>query len=349
MLKPKRLSLGDTVALVNPAGMPPERFRHYMPLMEEYLRNEGFLTKTYYAPENASADELAKVFEFAWTDKEITAVFPICGSELVYDVVQHLDLEVLKSHPVLIAGSSLLSVLSTWITQRAKIVTFFGPHLPFLQDKSPQRENEFTIQSFWSMFMWKLGRKKRVATVHERYHFFRVDPAAETALVTNIYEKSELIIDPRRRDAQFISPYEGTIAGKTICITLGSLVEMVRRDTLFPLEGHILFTETMDWRFKEVEEALREVLSHSALRGLRGVFITVLTERTDRAVKLFEELKDSTRLKALCEYAAGLANAPTAYGFPLGHCAYKFTLPQGIECEVDLKHGSLFLKEKPVS
>jgi len=349
MQKPIRLSFGDTVALVNPAGMPPERFRHYLPLMEEYLRNEGFKTKTYYAPESAGAEELAMMFTMGWTDPDVMAVFPVCGNSLIFEVVKYLDINALRSHPVLVAGSSMLSVLSTWITQRAEIVTFFGTHIPFLHTRSPQRENEFTIQSFWNMFMWKTGRTKRIATVHERHHFFRINPEAETALITNIYNRSDLITDPRRRDVSFVSNHKGKISGKTACITLGALLEMVRQNMLLPLDGHVLFVETMDWRLHEVKEVMKEVLSHPSLQGLRAIFISALTERTDRTVKLFEELKDRRLILELCEYVSTMVNIPTIYGFPLGHCAYKLNLPQEVECEVDLEKGTLLLKERPVT
>lgn len=348
MIRPARLSPGDTVALVNPTGMPPERFRRYIPMMEEYLVREGFKTKSYYAPEGAGVQELAEVFTSAWTDSEVKAVFPICGSPLVYDVVRRLDAETLRSHPVIVVGSSLLSVLSLWVSQRAGVITFFGPHLPFLHTRSPQRENEFTVQSFWDMLMWRNGRTKRISMVHERHHFFRVNPEEETALITNIYNKSDLIADVRRRDVSFVSSQSRKISGKIACITLGSLLEMVRRDMLLPLEGCVLFTETMDCRFEEVRSSLEEIFSHPSLQGLKGVFITALTERTDRVKKLFAELKDRKQILALCDHVSGLANAPTVYGFPLGHCVYKLTLPQFTECEIDLEEGILLMKERPV-
>lgn len=175
-----------------------------------------------------------------------------------------------------------------------------------------------------------------------------MDPKAEVVLVTNIYGRSDLITDPRRRDVSFVSAHTGKISGKTACITLGSLLEMVRQDMLLPLEGCILFTETMDWRFEEVRAALGEIFAHPSLHGLHGVFITALTERTDRIEKLFRELKDQKQILDLCEYASSLANAPAIYGFPVGHCAYKLTLPQLTECEVDLEEGTLLLKERPV-
>ncbi|MCR4334154.1 MAG: hypothetical protein NUV47_00245 [Patescibacteria group bacterium] len=64
MQKLAKLVIGDTVALITPAGMPPERFRHYIPLMEEYVQKEGFRTKTYLSSEQSSDQELAELFYY---------------------------------------------------------------------------------------------------------------------------------------------------------------------------------------------------------------------------------------------------------------------------------------------
>lgn len=348
MLKPNRLYMGDTIALVNPAGMPPERFRHYIPFMAEYLLAEGFKVKTYFAPETSGPEELAKTFMSAWIDEDVKAVFPICGGDKLYDVIPHLQTDVLKSHPVIFCGSSILSTLSLWITQNTDIVTFFGPHIPFIHTRSPQRETEFSIQSFWDMIMWKMGRVKRIGTVHERHHFFRVEPTTETALLSNIYERFDLITDPRRRDVFFYSPYNYELGGKVAYVTLGSLLEMVRRDMILPLDGHILFTETMDWRFEKVIEVLTEVGRHHSLQKIQGLCIAALTERTDRLVKLFPELKDKEQMKTLCQDISQKLGVPVWYGFPIGHCAYKLTVPQSIDCKVNLSNGTIFLKERPL-
>ena len=112
MQKSVRLSFGDKIALVNPVGMPPERFRPYVPLMDEYLQKEGFQTKMYLAPDGASEQVLAETFTRAWTDSEIQAVFPICGSDRIYEVMKYLKPEVFKSKPTIFCGSSALSALS---------------------------------------------------------------------------------------------------------------------------------------------------------------------------------------------------------------------------------------------
>lgn len=347
MQRAKRLTLGDTVALVNPAGMPPERFRKFLPLMENYLLEEGFKVKKYLAPADANSKELAKTFTAAWTDHDVRALFPICGSELIYDVISNLHSEDLL-RPIIFCGSSTLSALSLWIMQQTKTVTFFGPHLPFIHSRAPQRENEFTIQSFWDMLMWKKGRTKRITTVHERHHFFQVDPDGETAFISNIYERPDLISDARRKDISFASNSSGMLIGKTTLVTLGVLTEMLARNLLVPLDGCILFTEIMEWHLDKIEQMLIKVLSHRLLSGIHGVYLTSFTERTDRNEKLFLELLDQPKIIALCEKLSALIGIPVIYGFPLGHCAYKLTLPQGIDTEVDLGHGSLVLLQKPL-
>ncbi len=187
MNKAKRLVIGDTVALVNPAGMPPERFRKYIPLMGKYLEEEGFVVKTYLVDDGARAESLADGFTEAWLDPDVRAVFPICGSNLVFDVIDHLDADQLVRKPVIFCGSSVLSSMSLLLSTQAQVVTFFGPHLPFIHTYAPQREAEFSIQSFWDMVMWKKGRTKRISAVHERHHFFSVrDPEMDGVKITNI-------------------------------------------------------------------------------------------------------------------------------------------------------------------
>ncbi len=347
MQRAKRLIPGDTVALVNPAGMPPERFRKCLSRMKDYILEEGVKVKQYLAPADAGPKELATTFTAAWTDHDVSALLPVCGSELIYDVIPHLRSKDLL-RPVIFCGSSTLSALSLWIMQQTETITFFGPHLPFIHLRAPQRENEFTIQSFWDMLMWKKGRTKRITTVHERHHFFQVNPDAEMSVVSNIYERTDFISDYRRKDVSFASNFSGILHGRTTFVTLGVLTEMLTRNLLAPLDGCILFTEIMEWRLDKIEQVLTNVLLHPLLAGIHGVYLTSFTERTDRSEKLFLELLDRQKIVALCERLSTLIDAPVIYGFPIGHCAYKLTLPQGIDAEVDLGHGSLVLHKKPL-
>src|SRR3989344_2308068 len=293
MNRAKRLAKGDTVALVNPAGMPPERFRKFIPLMERYLVEEGFVVRNYLADEGADAQNLAQKFTEAWLDQAVRAVFPICGSEQIFEMMQYLDPHKLARKTVVFCGSSVLSSLSLWLNAKANIVTFFGPHLPFIHTYAPQRENEFSVQSFWNMVTWKKGRTKRIQSVHEKHHFFSVkDPLAKGVRISNIYLQPDLISDERRKDAKFYTLLNTPITGTTYCITLGAMLTLTRLKQLPSPNGTIVFTETMDWTLTQVKEAFSEIVQTRAFEGVRAVFLTALTERTDRKERLYPELRD---------------------------------------------------------
>ncbi len=349
MNKARRLAQGDTVAMVNPAGMPPERFRRYIPLMERYLKEEGFLVKQYLVDERADSTSLAEVFTEAWCDSDVKAVFPICGGPRIFEVIKNLKPRVFTIKPTLFCGSSALSALSVWLSLEAQIVTFFGPHLSFIHPYSSQRENEFTVQSFWSMVMWKKGRTKRISSVHERQHFFSVhDQSQDGAKISNIYHRPDLIRDEKRRDTTFFSLTQECVEGKMCCITLDALVEMKRQEILPDLSGTILFTETVDCTLDQTKKIFWELSETHTLGGIKALFLTALTERTDRQIRLFPELRDREKIRVLCQNIADILQIPVLFGFPLGHCFYKITLPQGIPCVVDPNEGSLFLLERPV-
>jgi muramoyltetrapeptide carboxypeptidase len=349
MNKPTRLTIGDTVALVNPAGMPPERFRKFIPLMERYLKEEGFIVKVCLADEYANVISLAQHFTSAWLDPDVRAVFPICGGDRIFEVISHLNPTELKMKPIVFCGSSVLSALSLWLSTHAQMVTFFGPHLPFIHKYAPQREAEFSVQSFWSMVMWKKGRVKRISSVHEKYHFFSVkDPAVVKVKISNIYFQPDLIIDKRRRDAKFYTSINTPIIGTSYCLTLGAMLTLSRSKQLPTSAGSIVFTETMDWTFQQVKDAFVELEHALAFNSAKAVYLTALTERTDRKDLLYPELRDEEKVKELCKFLSDLLGLPVLYGFPLGHGAYKLTMPQGVNCSVDPTDGSVSLFEPPV-
>jgi muramoyltetrapeptide carboxypeptidase LdcA involved in peptidoglycan recycling len=348
MNKAKRLVVGDVVALVNPAGMPPERFRKFIPLMERYLQEEGFVVRSYLAEESAGAKDLAQKFTEAWFDPEVRAVFPVCGGDRIFEVITHISPQELAAKPVIFCGSSTLSSLSLVLNIKSGIVSFFGPHLPFIHTYAPQRETEFSVQSFWSMVMWKKGRTKKISSNHERHHFFSVrDPVETEVKMTNIYHQSGLIGDERRQDVKFFTTCKDLVFGTIRCATLGALLSLSRHSGISFPPGSIIFTETMDWTLDQVKNTFFELAKARMFTTISAIFLTALTERTDRKERLYPELRDEEKIKELCGFISDLLHLPVFYGFPLGHGAYKLTLPQGVRCYIDPIDGSVTLLEMP--
>lgn len=317
--------------------------------MKRYLVEEGFLVKDYLAPEDAPTKDLAEEFTKGWLDPDVRAVFPICGSEKIFEVIQYLDPLPLAGKPVIFCGSSILSALSLWLNTYADLVTFFGPHLPFIHSYAPQREPEFTVQSFWSMVLWRSGRTKRISSAHERYNFFSVrDTSLPRVTMRNIYLQNHLIKDAKKRDVSFFTNLEDSVEGATCCITLGAMLALRKMGSLEIRPGSIVFTETMDWSLEQVWDALNELTQAGVFTNAKALFLTALTERTDRRELQYPELRDPKRIQEFCKLISSLLGLPVLYGFPLGHTAYKLTVPQGVRCTVNPIDGSVTLSEPPV-
>lgn len=156
------LRRGDGIALVNPAGVLPARFAKQHAYIKEYLHQLGFRVKDFVVTQDweeprRRCDTLMRAF----LDPDIAAVLPICGGGRVFDILPHLDYATLANHPKIICGSSDLSALVIALSEKADMVTFFGPHLNFLNPKASKPENRFTVRSFWNMLRWDWHGKKR--------------------------------------------------------------------------------------------------------------------------------------------------------------------------------------------
>jgi len=129
MLKPKRLNKGDKVGIIVPASPVKEPYRSdglrkieamgYVPVeVGDILSQNGFLAKT---PEDSFAD-LQRFFD----DGEIKAIWAArggYGSNLMYPLLSGLRV----SEPKIVIGSSDLSYLLWYLSDRFNLVVFYGP------------------------------------------------------------------------------------------------------------------------------------------------------------------------------------------------------------------------------
>jgi muramoyltetrapeptide carboxypeptidase LdcA involved in peptidoglycan recycling len=64
---------------------------------------------------------------------------------------------------------------------------------------------------------------------------------------------------------------------------------------------------------------------------------------------LYPELRDPDQIKDFLQKVSGLLGGEISvfHGFPIGHCAYKLTLPIGITASIIAETGDLLLEESP--
>ncbi len=132
-------------------------------------------------------------------------------------------------------------------------------------------------------------------------------------------------------------------SGKVQGIILGgnlSIIAALTGTRFLPnLEGAIVFLEEVGEPPYRIDRMLTQLIISGILPSAAGVIVgrcIPLPQRDENElIEIFTE-----RLRTL--------KCPAAYGFPIGHIANQWTIPQGVLAEVDIDRGSLVLLEKPV-
>ncbi len=347
---PRPLQFGDGVALVNPAGVLPERFKNQHGYVKAHLEELGFAVKDLVIESGwEDAQRRSETLMSAFTDPQVKAVLPLCGGIRIYDVLPLIDYEVLANHPKIICGSSELSALVVTIAEKAGIVTFFGPHLNFLNPKASKLENRFTVRSFWNMLQWDWHGRNGLSK-NEAYHFFAA-PRKPTLPVTvrNIYRDPTLIIDDRYRDNFYFTTSSMDVTGKLLIGSLAVMAKLCDEGLCPDVTDKIVMLDSLDMSFETIVELIQRFNAHCDLSRAAAVVFSSLAERTDRKNRLHPELRDSDRVKGFLQEVSGLLRGrpPLFHGFPVGHCTYKLTLPIGITASIVVETGDLLLTEFP--
>ncbi len=348
---PRPLQSGDGVALVNPAGVLPERFKNQHGYVKAHLEELGFLVKDMVI-ENGweDAQKRSETLQEAFTDSQVKAILPLCGGARIYDILPLIDYAVLASHPKIICGSSELSALVVTITERADIVTFFGPHLNFLNPKASKLENRFTVRSFWNMLQWDWHGRNSLSK-NEDYHFFAA-PRKPTLPVTirNIYRDPTRITNDNYRDNFYYALSSGrSVTGKLLIGSLAVLVRLCEEGLSPDVTNKIVMLDSLDMSLEVVSELFRRFNAHCNLSRTAAVVFSSLSERTDRTDLLYPELRNPNRVRDFLREVSILLGGGSLlfHGFPIGHCAYKLTLPIGITASIVVETGDLLLAESP--
>src|SRR3989344_1856244 len=348
---PRPLQSGDGVALVNPAGALPERFKNQHGYIKAHLEELGFLVKDMIIESGwEDARKRTETLQAAFTDPQVKAILPLCGGARIYDILPLIDYDVLASHPKIICGSSELSALVVTITKRADIVTFFGPHLNFLNPRASKLENRFTVRSFWNMLQWDWHGRNGLSK-NEAYHFFTA-PRKPTLPVTirNIYRDPTRITNDSYRDNFYHAPGSGqSVTGKLLIGSLAVLVKLCEEGLSPDVTDKIVMLDALDMSLGTVGELSQRRNAHCDLSRTAAVVFSSLAERTDRANLLYPELRDPNRVRDFLREVSTLLGGgpPLFHGFPVGHCAYKLTLPIGITASIVVETGDLLIAESP--
>jgi muramoyltetrapeptide carboxypeptidase len=313
-LRPRHLQPGDTIGLVDPASATWEPVS--IEVIEESLAALGFKTKR-------GANLLARRGYFAGTDEqraadlnamfadpEVRAIHCVRGGWGSARLLPLLDWPMIAKNPKILLGYSDITALLLSIFAKTGLVTFHGP----------------VGISQWNPF--NVGYIKRVLQDGEAVTFENLKEVGEHDLT---------VVENR---VQTLRP--GTARGRLLGGNLTVLSSIVGSGYLPDWDGCILFLEDIEEAPYRIDRMLTQLRLAGILQKARAVIWGNCTDCDPG------EGFGSLTVREVLEDHIKPLGVPAWLGAMIGHVERQFTLPVGVEVEVDAAAGSIRMLEPAV-
>lgn len=313
VVKPKRLKEGDVVGLISPSGATffPDRAeiaRESLAALGLQARFGDHLLDRYGYLGGRDKDRAADV-NAMFADPEVRGVFSLRGGWGCNRLLPLLDHDLIRKNPKVVMGLSDITGLLLGLHAKTGLVTFHGP----------------TGGSSWNEF--NTDQMKRVLFDGEAV-IMRNPEGAEDRLV--------------QRENRVLTITSGKTRGRLIGGNLTVLTTLIGTGYLPDFEGCILFVEDVREEVYRVDRMLTQLKLVGVLDRIAGFVFGRCTDcdpsRSYGSLTLPEVLND---------HIAPLG-VPAWYGSMIGHITHNFTVPLGIEAEIDADEGTIKLLEPAV-
>jgi muramoyltetrapeptide carboxypeptidase len=312
IIKPRRLKKGDTVAIIAPSsGIADAEFQKAMQNMAEL----GFRTKVgkYATAANGflAGTDAQRVEDLHWafSDKEIAAVWCVRGGYGLSRILPKIDYAMIKKNPKVLIGYSDITALHLAIHQNTGLITFHGP-------VAASTYSNYTKTHVVNALMTPVAPEKIELSPD---NVAKNTPAFTTQVIT-----------------------KGTARGRLIGGNLSLLTALA--GTPFALrntKGKILFTEDVGEKPYRIDRMFTQLKQSMNLRELAGIALGVFADcdaPDDKSQTVIDVAKDQL----------GDLGIPVIYGLSFGHIRDQFTLPIGVEAEMDTQNATMTLLESGV-
>jgi muramoyltetrapeptide carboxypeptidase len=313
IIKPERLKMGDTIGLLYPAGaaFSKEEVR----ITAESLQALGFKVKygkrmweRYGYLAGKDVDRAADLNEI-FADSSVQGIVCLYGGWGCARLLPLLDFETIRKNPKVIVGYSDITALLLGIHAQTGLVTMHGP-------VGSATWNEFTVKYFKSVLM-----------------------NGETTLFENPKVVGDnLVLVNDRISTINTGKTKGKLLGgnlTVLCHLLGSKYVPDWKDSLFFCED-----------IQEAPYRIDRMITHLKLTGVlddMNGFIFGKCTKCDANGGY-----GSLTLEDLFEDHIRPINKPSFAGAMIGHITHKFTIPVGIEAEMNADIGTIQLLESAV-
>jgi muramoyltetrapeptide carboxypeptidase len=314
MIKPKRLSPGDTIGVISPAS--PSENRSEVFRAKEYIEAMGYnvvigknVNKTRGITAASEEDRLYDIHEMFRRD-DVDAVFVTQGGYGCAQLLRNLDFDLIKEHPKILTGFSDITALHLAINKVCDMVTFHAPGMARFND---EELTEYTKESFFR-------------------NLSSPEPPGE---IKKASPKKWLVrINGGTCEAPVIG---GNLT--LICASLGTPWEI---DT----KGKILFFEDVEAEPWVMDHMLSHLRNAGKLDDAAGFVIGECTDCVPRKNDpgYFTDLS----IEDVFEYYLKPLGKPVLYGLPMGHSDDLATLPLGVMTRLDADKKTFTVLESGV-
>ncbi|MBI2407421.1 MAG: LD-carboxypeptidase [Gemmatimonadetes bacterium] len=308
LIVPRRLTIGDRVALVAPAS--PVKNARTLALGRSRLEQLGFRVNadrsllSEYGYLAGTDRERARDLEAALRDPDIKAIFCARGGYGVARMLPLVDLALARRHPKPLIGFSDITVLHLAL-QRASIVSFWGP-MP-------------CSSLGWSRFAARALQRALMSAA----------PVGRLPFAPN-----------RRPTVWRRGRAEGRLTGGTLSLLTASLGTPYEVET----RGRVVFLEDVDEEPYRVDRMLTQLIQAGKLRDAAGVAIGIFTGAQVRNAPARRSL---TMRQVFADHLLPL-KVPVLGNLAVGHVADQVTLPYGVAARMDASAGTIELLEAGV-
>jgi muramoyltetrapeptide carboxypeptidase len=314
LLKPRRLQPGDTVGLVSPsrAAFLSEDLEIAIELLAAFglKARPGRHALARYGYLGGRDEERASDLNELFAAQDVRGILAVNGGWGAARLLPRLDYDTIRRNPKALIGYSDITALHAGIGARTGLVTF---HAPFGRSR-------------WPAFAAN--------------YFKRVVLEGELVAMTPPTDPGDSLVMMEDR-IRTITP--GTARGRLLGGNLTVLSALVGSGYLPAFEGAILVLEDVDEELYRVDRMFTQLELCGVLAKVAGVVFGKCTR-----CEPGEGYGSNTLEEILDDHVKGLG-VPAFSGAMIGHVSKQFTLPLGIEVELDASAGIIRMLEPAVA
>lgn len=313
-IKPKKLQTGDTIGLVSPGGFITED------QLEESKTNIASLGFSVVVAKNilhtngyfAGTDkERAEDLHEMFGNKKVDGIVCVRGGYGCSRTLDYLDFDLIKRNPKVLIGYSDITALLYGIYSQTGLVGFHGP-------VATSTFNEFSVNNFVNVLM---------------------NPKAKTILQSAVEDAGKSEYKP------FVIRH-GKATGKLVGGNLSIVASLIGTKYDVDTKGKIIFLEEVSEEPYRVDRMLTQMIQSGKFKQAAGVALGVFSKCESKPDQ--SGISNSFTLSEVLLERLFQLKIPVLYGLSFGHIVNKFTLPFGINAELDVDNQSLTLLEKAV-